>query len=332
MKKLATLSVLICLITISAFAQNPKKYVLLEHFTNTNCSVCASRNPAFFNTIANYDDIVHHISIHPPVPYVNCRFYQDNKPDNDARKNFYSVFSSPQVFMNGVKTPGSNPLITAAALEAEKGKTSPIEIKVSEAHGFDKTDVTVQIKAYDTAPIGETKLFVAVLEKEIDYSSPNGEKLHHNVLRKFLTSNLGEQVTLPAPGQSTYHTFQYSLIGTNWKADEVYVLAWVQNTSTKEVLNSGTKFDITAGARNTLPESAWSVFPNPFSKNLNFEFGAGLNLEKMILRNLQQQILQSWENPSAQAANFNWETLPKGIYFLELQTAQGSGVRKIVKN
>jgi hypothetical protein len=42
----------------TALAQVPKTTVV-EHFTNSNCSVCASNNPGIFATLRNYPDVIH---------------------------------------------------------------------------------------------------------------------------------------------------------------------------------------------------------------------------------------------------------------------------------
>lgn len=68
MKKLSVLVLLLSGLTV--FAQQVPKKVLVAHFTNTRCSVCASRNPGFFNNLDNQNngDLIH-IAYHPSRPY-----------------------------------------------------------------------------------------------------------------------------------------------------------------------------------------------------------------------------------------------------------------------
>ena len=90
------------LVSLALSAQTSvKKYVLLEHFTNSKCSVCASKNPAFFTLIDQYPNDVHHVSIHPSTPYSTCVFYQSNTTENEARADFYNIPGTPRVAVNG---------------------------------------------------------------------------------------------------------------------------------------------------------------------------------------------------------------------------------------
>jgi hypothetical protein len=78
MKKELTFALALFLTATTAFGQ-AKRYALVEHFTNTLCSTCASTNPSFFTTnqVETNPDL-HHISYHWQVPYVNCVYYQAN--------------------------------------------------------------------------------------------------------------------------------------------------------------------------------------------------------------------------------------------------------------
>tara|TARA_B110000285_G_C15096412_1_gene602244 strand:+ start:1583 stop:1825 length:243 start_codon:yes stop_codon:yes gene_type:complete len=69
------------------------KKVLVEHFTYTRCSVCASRNTGFITNLNAQSDVVH-ISYHPSSPYSNCQFNQYNLQENDDRTKYYGVFGS----------------------------------------------------------------------------------------------------------------------------------------------------------------------------------------------------------------------------------------------
>ena len=121
---------LLLLFCVGLNAQNlPKKYVLLEHFTNSKCPICASKNPAFYNLIANYPDDVHHIAYHPPIPYNTCVFYLDNPTENSGRASVYSINGTPRVALNGSLAPVSGALLQQALLTAEIGETSPLSLR-----------------------------------------------------------------------------------------------------------------------------------------------------------------------------------------------------------
>jgi hypothetical protein len=224
----------------------PKQYVLLEHFTNSRCAICASRNPAFYALINQYRSDIHHLAIHPSVPYSNCVFYQANPAHNGARANAYGINGTPRVALNGVLIPAGNPLLPAATLEAALGKTSPIAIVVKEGGAAPTKTAEVTVRVFGQVPAGTYRLFVAVAESTVNYNAPNGENQHYDVFRAMLTDVNGQDITLPAPGGSATFNFSYTHSQPNgWTShfDSLYVLAFVQEVNSKVVLNSGTRFD-----------------------------------------------------------------------------------------
>ncbi len=64
--------------------------VVVEHFTNTRCGICASRNPAFKENVANHPKVLS-ITIHPSRPYSSCELHKHNPGDNDSRTNYYDI-------------------------------------------------------------------------------------------------------------------------------------------------------------------------------------------------------------------------------------------------
>ncbi len=313
--------------TLQIQAQQAKKYVLLEHFTNTRCGICASKNPAFFNTINQYQDI-HHIAYHPRVPYPACELYQHNTAENTLRADYYNIFGTPKVFLNGVAT-GPGPLITTTALDNELMATSPIGIGVSET--LDETrEVTVDIKTFGTAPTGNLKLYVAILEKELDYNAPNGESVHHDVFRKFLAD--GTAFTPAADGETVTETYTYTL-DAEWEASEIYVMAYLQDDDTKAIINSGNRFDEALPTSNKeLSEANFGLdlSPNPASNQLF------INLEntKQEVTQLRLQDVagrQVWsEQSKAESLQVNVQNMPNGVYFLSIQRGNTQIVEKVL--
>lgn len=219
------------------------KYVLLEHFTNTNCGICGSVNPTFFQNIdINANTKVHHLSIHSSVPYISCIFYQANKAEQDVRANFYGLIGTPRVSINGVNPTGASN-VTATTIDNNFcNNCSPLEVKVSETSGQNRT-AAVQLKSVGMPPSGTHRVYVALVEKTVNYGAPNLETVHHNVFRKFLTASNGDAVALPTQGNTVNLNFNYT-VDAAWAAAEVYAVVWVQDDATKAVVNSGTRFDV----------------------------------------------------------------------------------------
>ncbi len=241
MKKLITLSILIVQ-TIILNGQVPK-YALMEHFTNTLCGVCGSANPAFYQNInINANAKIHHISIHSSIPYPNCVFYQANKTEQDKRASFYSLPGTPRVSINGASTLNTSTISSTTIDNNYCSTCSPLEVKVTETSGTNRT-AAIQLKSVGSIPSETYRVYVALVEKTVNYNAPNSETVHHNVFRRFLTSSNGDAVTLAAQGNSVNLNYPYT-VDAAWVASEVYVVVWVQSVTNNAVLNSGTRFDV----------------------------------------------------------------------------------------
>jgi hypothetical protein len=329
MKLTKLLLVLLLVGTAGSLFAQAKQWVLLEHFTNSNCSICASRNPAFFNLISNYEADVHHLAIHPSVPYPSCVFHQGNPADNDARKDYYGVFGTPNMYMLGVKVSSGSTLLAESDLQAQLGQTSPMQILVEETSGTNR-DVTVTVNSLGAPPSGNLRLFVAVVEKEINQTTGNGEDVHHNVLRDFLTANTGDAFTPPASGNGTTFSFSYS-IDNDWNADEIYVLAFVQNWDSKEVINSGSSLDpaVTSTANPMESSADLQLFPNPAGETVQVQTeGVHFGTDLILFNSLGQQVLS--EKVLSSSNRLDLSGMEKGWYIVQVETDKGVIRKKLL--
>ncbi len=307
-----------------------KRYIFLEHFTNTRCGICASANPGFFSLLTGYKNQYHHMSVHPAIPYSSCLLYQANPSDNSQRSNFYNIVGTPTLVINGLtkKSLGS---VTASTLNAELNKLSPIEVLVKE-NGSNPRNATIEIKTLGIKPSGNYKLYVVALEKELNYASPNGEKIHHNVFRDFLSAADGDPIDLAATGSSVIKTFSIT-IPSNWVENQVYILAWIQDANSKEVLNSGTVFDI-ATANEDLQSLQFSVYPNPVQDLLKLEWPNSISTTaRLSITNLLgKEIYSSYLKAGSKQFQYPVANFSKGIYFVRIQSGKDKTSRKWIKD
>ena len=167
MKRILTLSIYMILFTSITIAQVPK-FVLFEHFTNTNCGVCGGTNPTFYQNISiNSNTKLHHISLHSSIPYSSCVFYQANRVPQDARATFYGLPGTPRVSINGRSTVNASGITATTVDNAYCASCSPIKIKVIETDNGGNRSATVQVKSIGTPPTGTYRLMVAVADIEI---------------------------------------------------------------------------------------------------------------------------------------------------------------------
>ena len=306
-------------------AQNVTKYVLTEHFTNSRCSVCASRNPAFYTLLSQNAATVHHISYHPSVPYNNCVFYLANPTENNDRTAFYDIVGTPRVALNGSLVPLAAQLLPAATLTAQIGLTSPVYVEVTET----ATVIKVRVHTMGAKPVGEYKLYTAFAEQEVNYNAPNGEQVHHDVFRDMLSDINGDPIELPATGESIEYQYPKPT-NSNWNADQMYALAWVQNTQDKTVLNSGTKFDPTVSGIKDVPEASIKVTPNPVTDHL-WAVIPDDQPQSVEVFSLSGSLVSADYTVNGNQVNLDVAALSPGIYFLKVRGEKGTFTGKFVK-
>ncbi len=278
-------------LSFSANAQSPKT-VLVEHFTNTWCSICASKNPAMYQTLSNYPQVLH-IAFHPSSPYPGCVFNMQNMAENDARANYYNAYGgTPKIVLNGKLLSSNTPLINNTTIDTALNKTSPVEISATELLiGLDSIKTRIVIRTTGVTNITNVRLFAGVAENPVNYTSPNGEQIHHDVFRKALTSAVGNQIVLPPLNDSLVFEYTY-FINTIWNVNAIYTMAYVQVESTKEMLNATKSIRVLANSLIENSEHNLSVYYNSITNILQVSgYDLKVNSAYKIL-NVHGQILQ----------------------------------------
>jgi hypothetical protein len=273
----------------------PLRYATLELFTNTPCPVCGSQNPGLFNRLTNYDGEYHLISFYPGKPYSSCVFYQTNITENTTRFQHYSgeIFGSPTVALNGIDFKSSSG-VTNTVLNNLTGGTSWLHVDVEETTGVTRT-VSIQLDDVVGGSLTTGRLFAVIVEKEVFYNAPNGETVHHNVFRKFLTAAQGEDVDMSA-GSAT-RMYSYALDGS-WNTDEIYVIAWLSDPVTEEIYNSGSRFDpdFTSSIEPAIAQLPLKLYPNPSSTEVFVVMPTDVTSAEFQVYDQQGRLLQSIQN------------------------------------
>jgi hypothetical protein len=223
----------ILLVGIQLWSQ-PIQTVIVEHFTNSRCNICAARNPALYDLLDDYPEVLH-IAYHPSSPYSNCIFSQHNPAENDAQTNYYGIYGgTPRVVVQGKVIQSQNPLLMASQIEENLGQAANYSVSVKQIQNTDQeAEVTVVIRKTGS---GEEalNLYAVVAEKQIDYNAPNGENMHHDVFRKVLYDM---PVSMANIGDSVVLNRRYS-IDNAWTANQMYVAVMLQEASSKTILQS----------------------------------------------------------------------------------------------
>lgn len=329
MNRLSLLLSLLLVATALSAQQAVKRYVLIEHFTNSRCSICASKNPDFYTLIGQpqYAPEVHHLSVHPQYPYINCEFYQANTTDNTARASLYGIQGTPRVALNGTLIAASTTLLSQATLNSYLGQTSPLHLQVTEGGSGSARNVSVLARSVGTVPTGAYRMYIVIAEKLITKTTPNGEKEHHDVLRDIIISS---DFTPAASGSTVEITASYTP-NAAWNASELYAIAFVQNTMTKEVLNSGTRFDPAFSATEEPAISALRILPNPAQTLAYAQVNEGDAIQQVevFAADGQRTVLGFQEQQGA--VEIPLHTLTSGLYIVKITAQQQVYTGKLVK-
>jgi len=239
MTRLKTFILFVGIVLLKTYimGQAVPKNILVEHFTNTRCSVCASRNPGFYNALNQKPEVLH-IAYHPSSPYSNCLFSTQNKTENDARTNFYGLYGATPTFaINGQEKSG-NEVQSPSVYTPYENKTTPISVLVNlEPAGIDSIRVIVTAAAVAPHNLTNVSLYVPLVEELVNYAAPNGESVHHDVFRKSFTGTNAVNFIAPAFNGSPYIYTSKLAKNIIWDQDKLYAIAIVQQTD-KAVVQS----------------------------------------------------------------------------------------------
>ena len=310
MKKIL-LSVLTIAISLFAQAQIAKTNIV-EHFTNSNCSICASQNPSVYSTLGSNPDVLH-ITFHPSSPYASCVFSMANPTENDARTNFYNIYGgTPRLVVNGNVTTTSN--LSSTLTNLNTSLTNYLVYATQQMITPDSIWLNVVIKKIASDTMTQALLFVGAKQDTIIQTTGNGESIHQDVFRKGLTNMNGNTINLPSNiNDSTLFTFSYNVAST-WTVSRMQSIVILQDLN-KQVINSAESTNVqsipTTVLENTFEEL--NVYPNPSSDNLFIRSKNSYTSYKIV--SLQGQLIAHGNLINNQISIVQ---ISNGTYFLQL--------------
>jgi len=330
MKKISLLALLLS-ITIVATAQ-VSKTIMVEHFTNSVCSVCNILNPGILSNIDNQGNIIH-LSIHPSKPYDECLFSQQNPTEQDNRAIYYNIFNAtPRLVINGQVIQSGTDYSADALYDSYENQTSPISITMLQTKQNDQLDIEATITTEASNDLQDLRLHVMAVERVVDYNAPNGEMMHHDVFRQLLTEDGGIPISLESGvGESVQMTLTKDIL-SNWVKDEMYAIAFVQNEVTKEIIQSSAttveQDDLVSVTDTPRLEVDWAIYPNPAQEELWVEINNAAEFEATIYNQVGVALRKG---TIQQKGSFDIGNLPVGIYFIKIENEAGFTIEKLNK-
>lgn len=310
-------TILFATIFVSSIFSQVEKTVIVEHFTNTKCSICAYKNPVFYDVLDNYPNVIH-IAYHPSSPYSACIFSQHNPAENDARTNYYGIYGpTPLVVLQGEVLGIQTPMINPEQIENVLGQESDFSISIQHILTSANTiEVTILIERVSGNGSEDISFYAVLVEKEIAYDAPNGESLHHDVFRKVIDE---QSISLPNTGSSKT-IVKNMVINSEWAQEELVAIGILQNPQTKEVIQSAESTSATSLFENNTHEVKALLYPNPVTSSL---FIQPNERERFVSADVYSLI----GNKMLQFNDVNkmdMTGLPSGYYFVVLTDRKGN--------
>lgn len=254
MRRLLTVLLVTSVVPLLA-QQTPKRYVLIEEFTSATCPPCVQASEKL-NAMVRVENGLISVRYHMNWPAPGDPFNVANSTDNNARRQYYGVNSIPFAAVMGSWT--GHPVSSAFdnAVQQQRGRPVRLLITVSE-NRQNAPNIQVQISIRNVSAqaldLSGHVLHVAVVNRRVELPNlpqrlpgSNGETVFYDAMMKMLPSANGTQLSGSlAPGQEQqFGPFVYTLgTGELWPAGQDYVIAFVQNVNTKEVIDAGTNLE-----------------------------------------------------------------------------------------
>ena len=171
-------------------------------------------------------------------------FYLANTTDQTARRSYYGVNSIPAGFGNGATVGGSASSWRSSGL-SNMGAYTPITIEFNGGMVDEELQMSVTVSSETNQTNTDLRLFVMTSIDSVYYNSPSAYDNFHNVFIDFLTNSSGQSLSLDGVTNYTQE-FNWSMpspwpnnnTSILWDISDLNVVAFVQNYSTKEVLQA----------------------------------------------------------------------------------------------
>lgn len=310
--------------------------ILNEVFTSSTCAPCRPGNE-------NYNNVISGRSAHTTIKY-QVWWPGTGDPyctqEVRARASYYGVNSVPRMEVDG-GWDGNAGSFSAALYDDASSKPSFLEITGVAANTWKNTiSLDVDLNPLTNFSSSNMKLFAAIVEGEtFKNKKTNGETVFEMVMKKMMPGATGMTLSPMTKGtkvsKSLSHTFNgdYRLSSDGQSAnhinhttehsvetfDDLYVVVWVQDVTTKEVFQS--EVIAVNNASNENIEAEAKVFPNPSNDAFNVVIDrlASENA-KVQVTNISGQVVYegSMINGKSSINTATWNT---GVYMMSVEGA-----------
>ncbi len=303
-----------------ACAQSVGKKIVVEHFTNTLCGICASRNPGFYTALRPNSDVIH-IAYHPSSPYSSCLFNNQNRAENDSRTRHHDVFGGTPTFIINGALRGTSAVQNATVYNEFRNQTSPLSLKVSLIpSGPDSLEAMVEVQAVDQHNFDTLFLFVPMVEDTVFYAAPNGENTHYDVFRKSFTGTESLKFKAPIRGGNAFKYNKMIARNSIWEATRLYTIAIISDVNRNVVQTERSplfKAVLSLSVKETANDLT-IVFPNPATNLLKLKSEITLMNERFVILDLLGRVKSTGQINDNESIDIS--ELIAGQYLIKIET------------
>lgn len=317
--------------SLGVASQSVERTTIIEQFTSSTCPPCASLNVTFGPTLTN-------LNTNHPGSHVAAIKYHMNwpspgndpsyNPDGNTRKGYYGVEGIPDLFIDGKPMQSAE----AAYIEEQAARDAFVDLQLNYWTDGNMISVTADVTPY-WAYSGTHRLHIGLVENSYAYAaSTTSQDEFHYVQRKMLPNGQGNVLTSMTAGTTQSFTQNYTVAFGNpaqgnyrfWDGgmQDITVVAFVQNVSTKEVVQAALA-PVLVGMQENEAANTLRVFPNPTNGELNLMFDASMgrgNAQIEVFNTLGERVYGVTRalNGGAQREVLDLNSLSNGVYFVNI--------------
>lgn len=300
---------------------------LIEKFTSSTCSPCASYNSSTFNPYytaenQNFNLISYHWDFPNPASFPNGDPYFTLEAD--ARFIYYGINAITSLRINGADySIGNNQAAITSYVNNEATKPSYFGLTANRNLSGGNAVVNYTITPYLT---GSFVLHAAVIEKLTTGNvGSNGETSFKHVMMKMVPNASGTTINTtagtPISGQITA-SLANTFIEEN---SDLEVILFIQNVATKEIMQSFKATDALSLEDNALAKV--KLYPNPASNNIRF---TNIQEATIMITDVTGKVVLQTEGVDENSI-INVSNLNSGIYLVNIKNESMNETIKFVK-
>jgi hypothetical protein len=307
--------------TISVASQTVSRMLLLEGFSSSTCSPCASWNSVFNPWAVSNDANMNFIKYQVDFPGSGDPYFIQQTGDREA---YYNVSSAPDFYGDGSELTLTGAAGLTSAVNQEASKYAVFSISSNPTYSGNVVTVPVTVNPYIT--LSGLTLHVAVCEKKTTGNiGSNGETEWHHVMMQMLPSSSGTTVNF-TDGTPYTNTLTKNMTGTHVEEmSDLVAVVFIQDNTTKEVLQSKTfNISLFQGVEKNVASDV-TIYPNPASDVLHIANAANSNV---VVCDILGKVVASASNITDDF-NLDVSSLAKGNYIVKIMNGNQVVTQKI---